>query len=277
MRPNKEDSKIKLTDILKLTDITNTKIRLNLMFDGNWNPIELFQKNKMETLLTGMYWNYNKQKSYKEGQTTLGFIRINNKEDFWLLYHVGLVTKDLNIFNGLGYEYKTLKEYEKYFGRLIIEYKNKSQNMVRMASSMLDECIVSQILPDIFDNDRFPGYDKVYVSYEELELFIKKSTWRTALQNQKGVYLISDTSNGKKYVGSAYGDDMLLNRWENYIKTGHGGNVGLLELPVSHIKDYFRFSILDIYKSTTPDAVILERESYWKQVLNTREFGYNKN
>ena len=33
-----------------------------------------------------------------------------------------------------------------------------------------------------------------------------------ALRNQKGVYLITDTSNGKMYVGSAYGDEMILNR-----------------------------------------------------------------
>ena len=27
----------------------------------------------------------------------------------------------------------------------------------------------------------------------------------------------------------------------------------------------------------TDDAVVLDREQYWKRVLKTREFGYNRN
>lgn len=268
---------IKLNDILTLPDIGNTKIRFNLMFEDNWNPIELFKNNKIETLLEGMYWNYSRQKSYKEGQTVIGLMRIKRNEDFWLLFHIGLVTRDLNVLNGPGYEYKTINAYEKYFGRLVVEYKNTSQNMVRNAISVIDNCYVSQILPDIFDNDIFPGYDKVNISWIELYRVITKNTWRTALQNQKGVYLLTDISNGKLYVGSAYGESMILGRWESYIMTGHGGNIGLRSLDFSHIKKYFRFSILDIYKSTTSDETILARENYWKGVLLSREFGYNEN
>lgn len=268
---------IKLNDILTLPDIGNTKIRFNLMFEDNWNPIELFKNNKIETLLEGMYWNYSRQKSYKEGQTVIGLMRIKRNEDFWLLFHIGLITRDLNVLNGPGYEYKTITVYEKYFGRLVVEYKNTSQNMVRNAISVIDKCYISQILPDIFDNDIFPGYDKVNISWIELSRVITKNTWRTALQNQKGVYLLTDISNGRLYVGSAYGESMILGRWESYIMTGHGGNIGLRSLNFSHIKKYFRFSILDIYKSTTSDETILARENYWKGVLLSREFGYNEN
>ena len=35
--------------------------------------------------------------------------------------------------------------------------------------------------------------------------------------------------------------------------------------------------VLEIYKSTTDDDAILERESWWKELLMTRQFGYNKN
>ena len=102
--------------------------------------------------------------------------------------------------------------------------------------------------------------------------------WKTALENQKAVYLIVDSSNGKKYVGSAYGEKMLHGRWTDYIQSGHGGNVDLKTLSFEHIKDNFRYSILEIFKSTTNDETILERETWWKEVLLTRgEFGYNKN
>lgn len=267
---------IKLSDILKFSqeELENTRIKFNLMFAGNWNPIEIFKNKDEKVLLEGQYWNSEKR-NFKEGQTTIGFIRI--KDDLWLLFHIGKVTKVLDVFNGIGYEHEELLEYKKYFGRLIVKYKNTSQKLTRRAISLIDECEVYEILPDIFDNDIFPGYDNVNLSWNDLSRVLQKDSWKTALQNQKGVYLITDTSNGKMYVGSAYGERMLLGRWEDYAKTGNGGNKELKELSFDHIKQYFRYSILDIFKSTIKDELIISRETWWKEVLLTRDFGYNKN
>jgi hypothetical protein len=268
---------IKLNDILRLDNLKNVKIRFNLMFVQNWNPIELFKNGDISTMLAGQYWNYNKNKSYKEGQITVGLVKIKPNEDFWLLFHIGKVTKDLNIFNGVGYEYQDLCEYEKYVGRLIIIFKNKAQTMIRNAESVIDNCYVSQILPDTFNNDLFPGYEKVNISWSEMQRVLEKDNWKTALQNQKGVYLLTDISNGKMYVGSAYGENMILGRWREYIASGHGGNIGLKKLTFDYIKQNFKYSILDIYKSTTDDKIIIDRESWWKGVLQSRQFGYNEN
>ena len=268
--------RIMLNELLKLDNLNNVKIRFNLMFQGNWNPVEFFKNSDFKTLLEGQYWNYRRNKSFKTGQISIGFIRLNEK-DQWLLFHVGRVTKDLNKLNGVGYEYDTLTQYEKYFGRLIVRFKNKSQTMIRLANSVMDECEVLQILPDTFDNDIFPGYDKVNISWNELSRIIKKESWKTALHNQKGVYLITDTKNGKMYVGSAYGENMILGRWKSYVKNGNGGNVELKKIKFEYIKNNFGYSILDIFKSTVDDDTILERESWWKEVLLSRDFGYNKN
>jgi hypothetical protein len=268
---------IKLNDILGFDNLHNVKIRFNLMFRQNWNPIEHFKNGDISTMLEGHYWNYNKNKSYKEGQVTIGFVKIKPDENFWLLFHIGQVTKDLNRLNGVGYEFQDLPEYEKYVGRLIVKFKNKAQTMIRNAESVIDDCFVSQILPDTFDNDIFPGYEKINISWFDMKRTLEKDTWKTALQNQKGIYLVTDISNGKMYVGSAYGENMILGRWKSYLNTGHGGNVGLRKLTIEHIQQYFRFSILDIYKSTTDDQIIIDRENYWKEVLQTRQFGYNEN
>jgi len=268
---------IKLNDILKFEQLNNVKIRFNLMFDENWNPIELFKNGDIKVMLNGQYWNYNKNKSYKEGQITVGLVRIKHKENLWLLFHIGKITKDLNKFNDVGYEYETLIDYQKYFGRLIVKFDNKVQTMIRNADSVINECVISQILPETFDNDIFPGYDKVNISWNELSRVLEKENWKTALQNQKGVYLLTDTSNGKKYVGSAYGENMILGRWRSYVKNGHGGNIGLKPLDFGHIMKNFRYSILDIYKSTTDDQLIIQRENWWKEVLQSRKFGYNEN
>ena len=80
------------------------------------------------------------------------------------------------------------------------------------------------------------------------------------------------------YVGAAYGENMIYGRWSTYIKNGHGGNAELKALGFSHIKNYFCYSILDIYKSTTDPKIIEKRESWWKETLQSRvPLGYNGN
>ena len=173
---------IKLNDILNFSqeELENTRIKFNLMFAGNWNPIEIFKNKDEKVLLEGQYWNSGKR-NFKEGQTTIGFIRI--KDDLWLLFHIGKVTKVLNVFNGIGYEHEELLEYKKYFGRLIVKYKNTSQKLTRLAKHLIDECEVYEILPDIFDNDIFPGYDNVNLSWNDLSRVLQKDSWKTALPN----------------------------------------------------------------------------------------------
>jgi len=138
---------IKLNDILKLSDLSNVKVRFNQMFEGNWNPIELFNEGRLDIMLQGHYHNYKRARSYKKGQVTIGFVRIEPREHQWLLFHVGRVTEDLNRFEGVGYEYEELPDFKKYFGRLVVRYQNKVQAMVRRADQVFDDCEVVQILP----------------------------------------------------------------------------------------------------------------------------------
>ena len=41
-------SAIRLNDILQLDNLQNVKVRFNLMFANNWNPIEIFKNNQVE-------------------------------------------------------------------------------------------------------------------------------------------------------------------------------------------------------------------------------------
>lgn len=264
---------ILINDILNLQDIDNVKFRF-VKTNNIVDPIVLFKEDR-KSLLDWQFWNYAKKKSFKVGEIAIGFVKIEG--DKWLLFDISRITKDLNIFNGVGYKYEPINEFEKYFGKVTIEFKNKSQNMVRKASSVINDCKLLQILEDTFDNDIFPGYENVNISWKELERVINKGTWKTALENQKGVYLLTDRNNGKMYVGSAYGGNMIHGRWSAYIVNGHGGNKELKNLDFDYIKNNFNYSILDIYKSTVNDSVILKRESWWKNTFQTREFGYNIN
>ncbi|WKN41709.1 GIY-YIG nuclease family protein [Tunicatimonas pelagia] len=263
---------ILLNDILQLSEIENTKVKFNVS-NGVKDPIDIFKENR-EELLQWQFWNSSKR-SYYEGQVTIGFVLIENYK--WLLFDISRITKDLNKFNQVGYEYQTIREYEKYFGRIVIEFKENTRQVIRKAESVIDKCKVVQILESTFDDDLFPGYENVYLSWQDLKRVLHKNVWKTALENQKGVYLITDSSNGKMYVGSAYGTNMLHGRWSQYLNNGHGGNEGLKKLSFDHIKSNFYYSILDIYKSTIEDNIIIKRESWWKKVLGSKTFGYNEN
>jgi hypothetical protein len=54
----------------------------------------------------------------------------------------------------------------------------------------------------------FPGFEDIDLSFEELEALVRNTRpdWMAALASVKGIYLISDTNTGKRYIGSAYGD-----------------------------------------------------------------------
>lgn len=60
----------------------------------------------------------------------------------------------------------------------------------------------------------------------------------------------------------------------------HGGNADLKAIIDKEGFEYtknFLFSILETRSMNAEDDEIIKRESYWKDILLTRGFGYNKN
>lgn len=142
---------------------------------------------------------------------------------------------------------------------------------------------VSEVLREPYSGTLFPGYEDINHDFRILAPIFEdeKPDWKAALQNVKGVYVISDTRNGKKYIGSAYGDSGIWSRWSCYFRTGHGWNDELTTLIKKEGYEYaranFKLSLLEHRPMKVDDCVIIERESYWKEVFLSREFGYNKN
>lgn len=144
---------------------------------------------------------------------------------------------------------------------------------------------VKEILHEPYAGQAFCGYENIRHGFSDLEHIwtIQKPDWKAALVNLKGVYLVTDISNGRNYVGSAYGDFRIWGRWNDYLLgDGHGGNAGLRNLlrengGKSYAERNFRFSLLEYWAREVDDKVILEREGYWKDVLQSRQHGYNEN
>jgi len=165
-----------------------------------------------------------------------------------------------------------------------VAFRNAVRNLNRNYKSIKNQLVVSQILPAVYDGIDFPGYDSVRLTFYELESIIDrhKIDWVNALSNQKAVYLLTDMYTGDQYVGSATSaKGELYQRWADYARNGHGGDVALIDLVkregFDYIKKNFQFSILENYNKRVPDEEILARENWWKITLGTRTFGLNKN
>ena len=271
-----------LNDLLQFKDEDFSKIKIKFnQSNGYEDPMELYQNNPDIVNNQWLFWRSERRYFYV-GQIAVCLLKLSS--DSWLLTTIKKVTKEINIYNGINYEGEELEEYKPYFGRVIIKYHKTTQQQGRYYSEICDELEVQQVLPAVFDGDDFPGYDKVRLSFSQLESVLNrgKRDWIAALENQKAIYLITDKSNGKLYVGSATSNNgMLLQRWKSYVINGHGGNKELVALSdkngFDYIKKNFQYSILENYNAKVDDHEILERESWWKETLQSRSYGYNSN
>lgn len=246
------------------------------------NPIDEYLKDENIINNRWLFWESTDRKHiFKVGYIVLCLVKLH--DDFWLLTTIKeITTRGTQL--GVNYDGIELTEYKDLFGRLIIKFHRKNQYQSIKFEKFKNKFKISQLLSYIYDGNPFPGYDKVSISYDLLDNIIQKNKndWINALNNQKAVYLLTDCHTGKLYVGSATSSNgMLLSRWKNYLSTCHGGNKLLKELVANNGNDYFKqnfkFSIIENYNNSVDDKIILERESYWKDVLKTREFGYNDN
>lgn len=277
-------SKILINDLLNIpqSEWDNVRLKLNIP-TNNSNPLELYKKNP-DIVNTDWFLAHDGTRRYfYKGQTAICLLRL--KEDTWLLTTIKKIDEVIEPNGGPGYvAHELSNEYGKFFGRVVIKYHNKIMGMGRKYAGIKDELEVVEILNEQYTGDDFPGYENVCLSYEQLSNIIKRPllSWIGALENQKAVYLITDKSTGKLYVGSATAQgDMLLDRWRTYVSNGHGGNVELKELikkeGFDYIKKNFQYSILENFNARMSDEYILGRESWWKNTLCSRIFGYNKN
>lgn len=274
---------ILLSDLIGPLDGQSVKIKFNI-FNGYDDPMVLYMKNPEIINNQWLFWR-EKNKNFKIGEIAICLLKIGY--DQWLLTTIKKITNDLNIRNGINYEGTELPEYSKYYGRIILSFHKTLQNPVVTKDTVWNQLEVLQILSSPFDGIDFPGYDSVNITFHELEAIITrhKRDWIKALENQKAIYLISDKSNGKLYLGSATGDNgMLLQRWSAYIANGHGGNIELRKITedpskgFSYVQENFSYAILENYNARVDKNFILKRESWWKSTLKTRvPFGYNMN
>ena len=283
---------IKLNEIINLTndEYADWTICLN---NANPEGIYSFEQNRTR-LMEHISWHKTagSKTSFRSIWTKycLQFIRLDkdSKYDQWLFLGAFEVDRIITYDNGHQiYNLKPIDRFQNFAERLIIQYqKIQGPKQAKISTSLIETIDVVRILEKkyIRVDRKFEGYDHVSIPFKELKDIInsKVDNWRELLWNVNCVYLITDTSNGKLYVGSTYGKEGIWQRWRTYVDTnGTGGNKELTKL----IKDdpdyavkYFQFSILETFlNQDSNNEQIREREIYWKNVLDSKNHGYNDN
>ncbi len=170
-----------------------------------------------------------------------------------------------------GYNFYDLREVPQladYRGRLIVSWGAGYRAWVQRAKNR-DKPVVE--IRRVVSEPPFPGF--LEFSSKVSALASVPQSWRAILAAVRGVYLMSDPTSGKQYVGCAGGPTGFWGRWEDYVASGHGGNRRMRDLPPG---DY-NVSLLEIVSSSTTDRELLDVEMRWKQKLLSREFGLNAN
>lgn len=241
------------------------------------NPLDVYFNGDFEE------WQSWQSRRNFERDYVISLIALPSSEQ-WLFVGVfqSLGSEWLEQHNGYQYQLVALDEYDELVGRAVVSFARPGRQPYLNADSWSHQLLISEIKAERLTIAEFPGFKEINISKSELDVIVSQSleSWRTALSSVAGIYLISDTESGKLYVGSATGEGGIWQRWSGYSATGHGGNkelVALMDEFGSESISGFRFAVLEIADTHASKDDVLARESHWKRVLLTRDFGFNAN
>jgi len=271
---------IKLSEILSIETPSEFKIHL-ASWNGSDHPLDVFVSSKER------WKDWNSWRSEKDDfnrSYIFSLLEYYHEPNTWLFGGVYEVIERLNKSRDIGYKVELTEKFKPLIGRLKLKWLRTGRAKSRRLENCINEFEVSEIFKEEYTGAVFCGYERINHDFHILEsIFLSgKQDWKAALENVKGVYLIMDKSNGKKYIGSAYGGSGIWSRWSCYVGNGHGHNDELTKLIKEQGKDYarknFKFALLEYRPMKTDDNDIIARECYWKEVFLSRgSFGYNKN
>lgn len=271
---------IPLSSLLNIQNSSEYKVHL-----ACWNqedqPLDVFVRDREE-------WDgWNSWRSSKDEfnrEFILSLAHFYLETDIWLFAGIYRVLERKPVNRSHSYTIERISKHDELIGRLKIHLPRPGRARSVKLENYYGQMLVSEFLREPYTGERFPGYEDINCDFCALESIFRTSRpdWKAALENIKGVYLIADKSNGKKYVGSAYGEFGIWSRWQCYMNTGHGWNDELTQLiereGIEYARQNFRISLLEYRPARTDDQLILNREVFWKEALLSRPpHGYNKN
>lgn len=160
--------------------------------------------------------------------------------------------------------------YSHWKGKLVIDWPPPERSWWRRAHK--NNLSIYSVREESAFNKQMEEWNELVISWKELKIIPRR--WKHIISQWRGIYFIFDQSDGKGYVGSAYGENNILGRWETYGATGHGGN----KLLRKRDPENFLFSVLERVSPDLDAAEVINLETGWKKRLNTHApHGLNDN
>ena len=257
------------------------KYKVHFARTNDWDhPLDVFVRDRDEW----QGWQEHRpENNMFNREFIFSLMQFYHETDAWLF---GGVYKVLGRFHD-RYEVKLVEDGKGFVGRLKLQSKYKSMNARVNFERHYRNFNVLEILKEPYSGMFFPGYENIDISFSELETIVtnQRDDWKSTLQSVSGIYVVTDTNANLRYVGSAYGEEGVWSRWAQYANNGHGNNIEFRthlenqdEEAIDYCRKYLKFGLLEHRPSKTPEEVIVQRESYWKDLLQTRgSHGLNRN
>lgn len=257
-------------------DVSEMKMHL-ACWNGSDNPLDIFFEGKFSD------WQAEQTKRNFERPYILSLIQLT-EPNCWLFAGIykSMGCEFSEATNCFTYRTELTSALAELVGRLILSFERPGRQSYLLAEKWTETMTIHAIHPEPLSIQLFPGYSNVIISKKTLDTIVRQNieSWRSPLSAVAGVYLIADTATGKLYIGSAVGENGIWQRWTQYSLDGHGGNAGLRSIIQEKGSSYsanFQYTILEISDKNASSESILARESHWKNVLCSRNFGLNKN
>ena len=173
-------------------------------WNGHYHPLNEWVSDRSKWV----HWQRHRKRNEFRRRYIFSLMDFYHERDVWLFGGVFEVLKRHKGHGGIRYDVKLTDLGKPYIGRL----KLRSSYRERKAEVYFENHYegkhtlhVLEILREPYSGRTFPGYERVAVSFGELEALVRndRPDWKAALGSVKGVYLITDQKSGKQYVGSA--------------------------------------------------------------------------
>lgn len=207
-----------------------------------------------------------------------------NKDDFYFrIYHskkINYTLKEkLALVTGVIRNIRNVVDYKSSdYIQLAIAIKN-----ILLNNEIINECKNSSTLAR---TSKFEGLDLPDVDTSQDEVIGQTFTWREIISiweddsednnlkkklSKSGVYIQRSKDGKSRYIGSAYGVDGIIGRWMKHLSSnGDAQHLNLFVLENGY--NEIVFSVIEFCDYED----IIERETMWKQILGTVNYGpYN--
>ena len=256
-----------LKDIWRINNTGEFKIHF-ARYDQKSQPLDVWANCQAEWI---EWQEYRTKRNDFNKPYIFSLMRFYHEPHTWLFGGIFKVTKR----HKTRYEVELTENGVSFIGRLKIYYVHKIRATRTAMLPYYNDFTVKEILSEPYTGLPFPGLEAINLSFEQLSACINhdRPEWRTTLESIKGIYMVTDTKTGKRYVGAARGEGGVWSRWGEYVNTGHGKNRKLRELlngDKNYGRKHFRFALLEHRGINTPDKIMQVREDYWKDVLMTK-------